>query len=64
VVKATSILSPNPNPKPVTEAPKQAEVTTTRKTAKSKKLESKPTAAPKPAIEKIKKNKQLRLSKP
>jgi hypothetical protein len=58
VVKATSILSPNPKPKPVTEAPKQAEVTTTRKTAKIKKLESKPTAAPKPAIKKIKKKKE------
>jgi hypothetical protein len=64
VVKATSTLSPNRNPKPVTEASKQAEVTTTRKKAKSKKLQSKPTAAPKPVTEKKKRNKQTRLSKP
>lgn len=55
VVKATSPLTPNHNPKPVMEAPKQAEVTAMRKTAKSKKLQSKPTVAPKPGTETTKK---------
>ena len=55
IVKATT-LTPNPNPQPVTEAPKQPKVTTTRKTAKLKKLEPKTTAAPKPATVNPKKN--------
>ena len=57
VVKATTTPPPipNPSPQPITEAPKQPKVTTTRKTARPKKPEPKSTAAPKPAAGKPKK---------
>jgi hypothetical protein len=48
VFKATTTSpNPNPTPQPVTKVPKQLKVTATRKTAKPKKPEPKPTAAPK-----------------
>jgi len=55
-VKATTQPpNPNPSPQPVTEAPEQAKVTATRKTARPKKPEPKSTAATKPAAGKSKK---------
>ena len=58
VAKATATtppLNPNPTPQPVTEAPRQPNVTATSKKAGSKKPESKSTAAAQPAAGKSKK---------
>jgi len=42
----SSTLNPNPSPQPITEALKQPKVNATRKKARHKKPERKPTAAP------------------
>jgi hypothetical protein len=55
VVKATTTPPPNPIPEPVTVAPKKPTVTTTSKTARPKKPDSKAAADPKPAAVKLKK---------